>query len=295
MDEDYRVLVPTDFSNQSNYALHQALHIAQRVEGVVVMLFVLQQKKGILGNIINKEQQEKYSVMVQDKLREQAEEISQKHNITVEYQLKHATSVHSSIVEYANEIKASIIVMGKGALIVDGKEMPSIGSITSKVLRTAKIPVVTVSNKYHNKGCSNILLPLDLSKETRQKVSWGIQFARLFNSNIQLVSALFSNNDFEVRQTAAQMKQVVSFIKKQGVNVEGEIIRPKGNEKTFIDVLKSYMQNHKEIDLAIIMTQQEDDFTHLFMGSSANAFIKESKIPVMSIVPRQLDNIIIGM
>lgn len=292
--KDYKVLVPTDFSDQSDSALHEAIHLASIVDGEVVLLYVLQEKKGILGKFFNSQQQESFEELVKEKLNEQALDISKNHNVKVECFLKYSTSVQSEIINFADEIKASIIVMGKGAIIEDGVEKPSIGSITSRILRLSKIPVITIGGGDCTLGFKNILLPLDLTKETRQKVSWAINYAKLFGADIQVVSAIWEETDFVVNQINAQMNQVVSFIKKQNINVKGEIIRPTDGSKNLISILSKYMEEHKEFDLVMIMTQQEDDFTKLFVGSAASSFIRESKIPVMSIVPRKLDDIVVG-
>lgn len=294
ISDNYKVLVPTDFSEQSNLALHQAIHLARIVGGEVVLLYVLQEKKGILGKLFNSQQQESFDDLVHEKLDEQALEFSKKHNIKVETFVKYSTSVHGEITNFADEIKASIIVMGKGSVVAEGVEKPSIGSITSRVLRTSKIPVVTIGGTELRLGFKNILLPLDLTKETRQKVSWAIQFAKLFNAEIHVVSTIWDNKEFVTKQINAQLKQVVAFIKKQNIMVKGEIVIPNDGDTNIISIFSKYMQEHKELDLAIIMTQQEDDFTHLFVGSSATSFIRETKIPVMSIVPRKLDDIVVG-
>ncbi len=292
----YKILVPTDFSEQSNYALHQALHLSQIVKGEIVLLYVLQEKKGILGKMYNKEQKDSFSELINSKLKEQSESISSKHNVKVSAVLLHSTSISGKIVDYANKINASIIVMGKGALTIDGNEEDGIGSNTSRVIRNSKIPIITISNSHHSMGCNHILLPLDLSKETRQKVSWGIQFARLFNSKIHVISGLWNtDNEFIVNKINAQMKQVVSFIKKQGLEVSGEIIIPEKGKEGVVNIVSDYVDKHSEIDLTIIMTQQEDDFTEFFIGSEATSFIRSAKCPVLSVIPRKLDDIIIGM
>jgi len=242
----------------------------------------------------NSQQQESFDGLVKEKLNEQALEISKNHNIKVECFVKYSTSVHSEIINFADEIKASIIVMGKGAVIEDGIEKPSIGSITSRILRTSKIPVITIGAGDYTLGFKNILLPLDLTKETRQKVSWAINYAKLFGADIQVVSAIWEEKDFVVKQINSQMNQVVSFIKKQNINVIGKIIRPTDGSNNLINILSKYIEEHKELDLVMIMTQQEDDFTKLFIGSAATSFIRESKIPVMSIIPRKLDDIVVG-
>jgi len=293
---DYKILVPTDFSDQSNYALHQAIHLAQIVKGKVILLYILQEKKGILGKIFNSEQEKIFNKMVGEKLKEEAKCFSEKHSITVETKLLHSTSIHGSIVEYAEEIQASIVVMGKGATYSDGKEVDSIGSNTSRVLRNSKIPVITISNPNHCLGCNSILLPLDLTKETRQKVSMAIQFAKMFNSKISVISGLWDKDqEYVVKQINAQMKQVVKFIKQQGIEATGEIIEPSKGVKGLIPILLKYIDEHPDLDLAIIMTQQENEITDFFIGSSATAFIRKAKLPVLSIIPRQLDSVIIGM
>ena len=293
---NYKILVPTDFSDQSNYALHQAIHLAQIVQGKVVLLYVLQEKKGILGKMFNSEQEKVFNSMVQEKLKEEAKCFSEKHSIEVDTKLMHSTSIHGSIVDYAEEIQASIIVMGKGATYKNDIEVDSIGSNTSRVLRNSKIPVITISNSNHCLGCNSILLPLDLTKETRQKVSMAIQFAKMFGSKISVISGLWDKDqEYVVKQINAQMTQVVKFIKQQGIEATGEIIEPSKGIKGLIPILMNYMDEHTDLDLAIIMTQQENDITDFFIGSSATAFIRKAKLPVLSIIPRQLDNVIVGM
>jgi len=292
----YKILVPTDFSDQSNYALHQALHLAQIVSGEIVLLYVLQEKKGILGKIFNKEQKDSFGDLIKSKLKEQSDSISEKHGIKVDTELLYSTGISSKIVEYSKQIQASIIVMGKGAIMIHGAEVDGIGSNTSRVLRNSKIPVITVSNSHHSMGCNHILLPLDLSKETRQKVSWGIQFAKLFNSKIHVVSGLWDTDKvFVVNKINAQMKQVVSFVKKQGIDVVSEIIVPEKGKEGIVSVISSYVEKHPEIDLTIIMTQQEDDFTEFFIGSEATSYIMRAKCPVLSVVPRKLDEVVLGL
>jgi nucleotide-binding universal stress UspA family protein len=296
VNSSYKILVPTDFGEQSDFALHQALHLSQIVNGEIVLLYVLHEKKGVLGKIFNKEQKKSFNTLIEEQLKEQSKAISEKHKVVVSTALLHSTSISGEITKYADEIQAAIIVMGKGAIYIHGKEVDGIGSNTSKVLRNSKIPVITVSNSQHSKGCDNILLPLDLTKETRQKVSWGIQFAKLFDSKIHVISGLWdTDNEFVVNKINTQMKQVTKFIKQQGVKVESEIIIPKQGIEGIVPVISTYVKKHPEIDLTIIMTQQEDDFTEFFIGSEATSFIRGAKCPVMSIVPRKLDDVILGM
>ena len=292
---EFKILVPTDFSDQSNFALHQAIHLAESIKAKVELLYVLQEKKGILGSIFANQQEQSFHNIIEEKLKEQSLLFSQKHKIEVSYKLIHSSSIHTSIVEYSVESKASLIVMGKGSIYDNGVELSSIGSNTSKVVRRSKIPVITIGNDGHKTGINSILLPLDLTKETRQKVSWGLKIAKLFDAKINVISGLWDkDSEYITSKLQTQMKQVVKFIKSQNVECTGEIIES-DKDKSLTPIVTKYIAAHPELSLTVIMTQQEDNMTEFFIGSSATSFIRAVKIPVLSVIPRELDEVVFGM
>lgn len=87
-----------------------------------------------------------------------------------------------------------------------------IGSNALRVIREAPCPVITIKGKKHRTGCKNIILPLDLTKETKEKVSKAIEIANLFGSTINLVSVLTTDDEFIVNKLKRQMNQVHEFI-----------------------------------------------------------------------------------
>ncbi|MCK5846140.1 MAG: universal stress protein [Bacteroidales bacterium] len=290
-----KILVPTDFSEQSNLALHQAIHYAELINAQITLLYVLHEKKGILGSIFNKQQEKVFDTAILDKLKEQSETYHKKHKAIINYELTHSTSIHGAILEYSEKNSSSLIIMGKGSVYEGNMEIPSIGSNTAKIVRHSKVPVITIGNSGHSTEIKSILLPLDLSKETRQKVNWAIKIAKITDAEINVVSALWNNSNKEItNRVSNQMKQVIGFIKKQGVKCSSSIIESK-SDKNQKSIIIRYIDKHPELDLVIIMTQQEDDFTEFFVGSSATALIRSIKLPVLSVIPQQLDNIIWGM
>jgi nucleotide-binding universal stress UspA family protein len=66
------------------------------------------------------------------------------------------------------------------------------------------------------------------------------------------------------------------------VQVTSDLVHKKGS------VAETILKFSKNVnaDLLMIMTQQEIDFTDLFIGSQAQAIINHSEIPVLSIIPR---------
>jgi nucleotide-binding universal stress UspA family protein len=192
-------------------------------------------------------------------------------------------TVYEKINEIAEVINASMIIMGTNG--DQGGKKRFIGSNALRVARESAVPVITVKGKQHRNGCKNIILPLDLSKETREKVSKAIELSRIFReATVRVVSVLFTTDEFVVNRLTRQMGQVKAFLEKEHVECTAEIIKGIKGEETLAQNILEYA--HKvDGDLILIMTQQEVDFTEFFIGSSAQEIINHSKIPVMSIRP----------
>ncbi len=292
----YNILVPMDFSEHAEYALDQAIKVAKLTNGLVHILYVHQDKKGVLSKLFSQEHTDLFDEAVRDKLQKIAKEKHLEFDVDFDYELLHSSSVAAKIIEVADKMKSAMIVMGKGRLYDEGVERFIIGSVTSRVIRYSKIPVITIGNSCDASACKNILLPLDLTKETRQKVSWGVQMAKIFGANIKVVSALWDKNNTEiVNPLIAQMKQVKKFISDAGINVETKIVESSSDAKSLVPIMMKYIEDEGDVDIALIMTQQENEISSFFLGSTATEFIRKSKIPVMSIIPRDTGSIVLGL
>src|SRR5690606_34323275 len=93
----------------------------------------------------------------------------------------------------AGEIGATLIIAGLESHM---KFRQIIGSSASKLIRKAPCPVITIRGEEHGDGCENILLPLDLSPETREKTTAAIQFAQYFGASVRILG-VFDPNDVE--------------------------------------------------------------------------------------------------
>ncbi|MCF8348378.1 MAG: universal stress protein, partial [Bacteroidales bacterium] len=69
-----------------------------------------------------------------------------------------------------------------------------------------------------------------------------------------------------------------------------ELIESEGGEKMMVPRLLQYVEEQKNIDLIMIMTQQENKLVEYFLGSAAQSIIRLSQIPVMSITPFEFDS-----
>jgi len=133
--------------------------------------------------------------------------------------------------------------------------------------------------------CSDIILPLDLTKETREKVNHAIFFAKLFNARVHIVSVITTSNDELLKKLNAQMQQVVKFMRSNDVDCSWNVIRSESGAEQISAKLLDYAAS-KNADLIIIMIQQEMEITEYFIGSTASEIIATSEIPILSVLPK---------
>ncbi len=281
------ILVAYDFDRQSEAALKQAVNLA-RITGCKITLLYVHDTAGLLTGIFSDFNDEAKLEKVNDQLDVVAARVSLHDGIPVEASLQKGR-VSSTINRVAREIRASFIIMGtRSSDNTDpvGKRM--MGTNTSRVIRSATCPVITINGSEYYNGCRSILLPMDLTKVTTQKVGWAIDIAKLYGANIRAVSALWSVNDSKiVGKLSKLMKEVRVEIEKAGVQCDTEIIKTPEGEKTHVPAILEYARAKGDIDLIVIMTQQEFSIIEFFIGSNAQEFIRSSEIPIVSIVPNE--------
>lgn len=277
-----KILVPIDFSEQSLIALDQSYNLAREYKAEITLLYVLEQHEGLVALFgpSEKEEAEKKR-KIEAELEKLADKVYKKEKIKVNYLVAKGRP-YEKIVEVSEMIGAMLIMMGTNGTV--GIRKKFIGSNALRVVRETTCPVITIKGKYHRNGCKNIVLPLDLSKETKEKVGKAIEIARMSNSVIHVVSALFTKDEFIVNHLTRQLDQVEAFIKKAGIECTAEIIKGIKGEESFADVIIDYAKK-KDADLLMIMTQKEEDVVERFVSSTAQEIINKSDIPVLSVVP----------
>jgi nucleotide-binding universal stress UspA family protein len=275
-----KIVVPTDFGEQSLIALEQAAHLAKMINGEITLLYVME-TSGLFSRLIGSSHEEEIRKEVNEKMDELIEKTEKDQGVVVQKVVAHG-SVYEKVAEVADMLSAKFIVMGTSGAGNIRKRF--IGSNALRVVRESQVPVITIKGKHHRDGCKNIVVPLDLTTETREKVNKAIEFAKMYSSDIRVCSVLFTNDEFIVNRLTRQLAQVKAFIEKSGIRCTAEIIKGIKGEESLGQIIVDY-SNKVEGDLLLIMTQQETDITEYFIGSAAQEIINKSDIPVMSVVP----------
>ena len=179
----------------------------------------------------------------------------------------------------SKETEADCIVMGTTAATNIKKKI--IGSNALRIVAESDIPVITVKIGCETKNFNNLILPLDLAKETREKVPLAIRFAKLLGSTIKAVSFVSTSDEKVITNLKNQMALVVDFIASRETPCTGEVIQYSGKSR------KQKMLNYSKENPGIILitTHQQPEIIGVLLGSFAADIVNGAKFPVMSIIP----------
>ena len=284
------ILVPIDFSERSYKTLEQSYILAKIFDADITLLHVRQDtKKTYFFSLFSEEEtnelKKKYLDKLHLKLKTITEDALKNHNIKVNAMLAKGR-VFDKIIEIAETVNAEFIFLDKYTAETNSKDY--IGTNASRIIRQAPCPVLIHNNFDFAKGFKTIVLPLDFSEGSRQKVSKAIELAKIFNSTIKVISAPFGEDQAKLPQLQVMSNQVEKFIKENGIKCSAEIVSPGENHKSYPLFILNYCKVHKA-DLIIIMTQQEVGWIKSYISSNAFETIRNAEIPVLSIVPKDIN------
>ncbi len=284
MENKYdNILIPIDFGRRTDLQIQQAYNLARLMNSSMTLVHVVNQRNSI--SYQNQQSSVSYNGSDEDmivKLRRLSTTYSQKYNHMVDFEILEG-NVYEEIVGFAAKTNARLIVMGKA-----GKTSPlqnAIGKYTAQVVRMASCPVLTI-NSIVKSSFDKILLPLDLSKQIKNKINVAILFSRYYGSTIKLLAVITRENFSREKEFAEKMNRTREFLTENNVACTTEIIYNFSNNTTIADRIIQYSSD-TESDIIMIMTQQEQDWRHTFIGSTASNVIKNSQIPVISITPNE--------
>ena len=276
-----KILVPIGFSDQSMVALGQAFSLAKIKNSDIVLLSVIEEQS-MMQSLFLDDNSHELQQKVKEKLEGIASEYSAKYSVDTDTMVAKG-KVYEQITEVADMISADLIIMGTNG--TNGGLKKLIGSNAERVVRLAHCPIITIKGKNHRDGCENIILPLDLEKQTKEKVTYALEYARYWDATIRIVSVILSDNQ-EVRDKLTRnIKQVEQFINDAGVRCTAELISGE-KKQTLGDFVFEYEKKF-DADLIMIMTKKEELSLSTNISVTARYIINNSDIPVMSIRPKE--------
>ena len=277
-----KILVPIGFSEQSIVALGQAFNLAKIKDSEIVLLSVIEEPS-MMESLFMDDKTHELQHKVNERLQEIGDEYGKKYGVHVETMVAKG-KVYEQINEVAEMVSANLIVMGTNGTPA-GKIKKYMGSNAERVVGLAHCPVITIKGKQHRVGCKNIILPLDLEKQTREKVTYALEYARYCEATIRVVSVVFRDNHAVRDKLKKNIKQVEKSITDASGECSAELVEGE-KKRTLGDFIFEY-EKQVDADLIMIMTKKEELILSNNISVTARYIINNSAVPVMSIRPKE--------
>lgn len=276
-----KILVPTDFSEQAQYALEVAISLARKTGAGIKLLHVVEMAPpmttfNVTGEITAPDgMNQVYTVQLLDVTKKRMQNLvdSVDHDGVVLVQEVDVDRVINKIKQVIKDDQVDLVVMGsKGS---SGLDEFLIGSNTEKVVRTASCPVLTVKNRMPEFDVKEIVLASDFKREIGKAVDKFKEFQQLFEARIHLV---YINTPGAFESSSSIQEKLADTARKYDlqnftINVYNDTLEEDGI-LNFAEYIKA--------DLIMMATHGRTGLAHLLSGSIAEDLVNHTNRPVLT-------------
>ena len=261
-------IVPHDFTLVADIALKHAISTAKPLNATVHLL-----------HVVSKESQIKEAVNKLELI------ISQYQNENIEIlPTVRIGSIFEDIGEYAVEHSAELIFMGTHG--AHGWQHIT-GSHALKVVTSSTVPFIIVQERaVKPTGYDSIVVPMDLHKETKQKLSIVASLAKYFHSKVHVVTP-DESDEFLKHQVESNIIFSERFFNDRGIEMTSAIVSSSGFDKEVVKYAVSV-----DADLIAIMNLNRNSFLSAITANYEQYIItNDALIPTLIVNPIEIGNV----
>jgi nucleotide-binding universal stress UspA family protein len=274
MNEKLKILIPTDFSVQADYAYIMVNKLAQKLDMEITFLHVLSVPDTVTmdaqGNIQTcGEIDVNYVVTQKDIALKKLMALKMTHGSQIHTDLV-LGKITTAILDYAERNAFDLIVMGtKGKT---GWSERLIGSETQLVSRKSKVPVLSLMCDRSDLEIQNVVIVHNFEENGNQELSLLDRFIAAFGVQVHLLQICKSTEESEVERIYANM---VKFASNNGIaNYQKHVLKDTDVENGVI-----HFNQMNNMDIVCIGTHGKGG---LFHHSATEALINHMFKPIIS-------------
>lgn len=266
-----KLLVPTDFSEVAQSAMQHAIKFSEIINADVVLLHVVSSRDEV------EEAKEKLSKEIT-----LGNSISNSCNLISFVRIG---NIFEDIGDVAAELGISLIFMGTHKA---SRWQKLVGSRAIKVISSSPVPFIVTQEKLMNSsGYDNIVVPLDLNVETKQKLELVAKIAHYFDSQVHLLT---NDDSDEFIKTKLKANQVwaSNYLESKDIKNSSHLVDQDDS------LTEGIFKLSKEVDADLIAIMNLEDETVL--GLYENTFQEEIvannlKVPVLCVNPHPVTKV----
>jgi len=261
MDKTFkRILVGFDNSLSAQIALEKAVDTAERFNSKVYAIYVNKDRKKL------------------GKVQEAVDSIAKRRNIDIDF-IEKQGKVYKEINIMERELGIDLIIVGTHGN--EGWQPFWIGSNAYRIVSASNCPVITIQENATLDLLQDILVPMDDSNETRQKIPYAALVAKAFNAKVHLYAVTGGKSEETENRLRAYVKQAEEYMKERFIDTTSHF-------DFGVNIPESVLNYSKEVRAGLIVMMTETESASFIMGSYAQHIINNSIVPVMSVHSRDL-------
>jgi nucleotide-binding universal stress UspA family protein len=289
------IVVPTDFSDCAQRAYELALNICKQFNSKMTALHARTLFTDDLNEIEpNFEKLDNIQKKIDGALLKNLQEKTAKANrhIVINNEITRGISPAAAILEYIELINTDLVVMGTHGH--NALTHLLLGSVAEQIIRYSPCPVLTIRPDFkYNVKPEKILVPFDFTNLAQKALHYAINFARKFNSSIDLLYVY--DQDVHPALYAWGMKSIKEIIPDIKTRAEDSIkmaIKKERASKMNINYNVEDGKPHRVItqfakdnghDLIIIATHSHTGLDRFLLGSVTEKVVRLAGTAVLTL------------
>lgn len=270
----YRILVPTDFSEQAENALKVAAMLAKKFDAEIFLLHMMEIPMQQIDPI-NAHSDVPEALFFMQLAHRKFEDLMAKsflEGITVHETVK-ADITFNEIKEACKEYEIDLIVMGSHG--ASGLMEMFVGSNAEKVVRTSEVPVLVIKNEHKSFSVNDFVFASDFKNDNKETYKQAVNFAKVFNSKIHLLMVNTANKFITTYEANSRMTDFIS-----GASFDNYTI----NVHNDVTIEQGILNFSKDIDADLIgiSTHGRQGIAHFLNGSISEDLVNHAKRPVIT-------------
>ncbi|WP_248724270.1 universal stress protein [Seonamhaeicola sp. ML3] len=269
-----KILVPTDFSEQSENALKVAAQLAKTYNAEIYLLHMLElplHKVDPLNSYNDLPEAVFFMKLAHQKFEKLLDKAYLK-GLTI-HELVDFHEIFKGIFQTCKKHDIDLIVMGSHG--ISGFRELLIGSNTEKVVRTSEVPVLVIKKEHTDFKVNHFVFASDFKEDSKVPFLKALKFAELFKTEIHLLMVVTAN---KFVTTIEAKKRIQKFLDTVTPNFCTIHIY---NDETIEKGIMNFSQSINA-DLIGMSTHGRQGISHFFNGSISEDLVNHSKRPVIT-------------
>lgn len=268
MTKKNQILVLTDFSEATRYAVQHAALLSKIFNADLNILFVKENYSGnISENISN----------IRNELHEYSTDISNEFFIKVFYFALEG-KLKDTIFQIAKKIDAIFLIVGFNKVLTNNQYNLK---TVHEIIKSSYHPVLVVKNKLEEENLyKNIVLPVKSNMENKEKVSWANFFGKFNNSKITLVSVK-TKKQAQKQKAELKLNDTVEHLERNKTNY---VIHSTNFKNKVIDFESLKLSQSIEADLCLfLIKKKQTPLNDIFQSNEMKMLNSKIKTTLMFI------------